>query len=252
MMKNISWFFSAIFILGISSLFAQVQFFEKGNDGIVPYIGLRASSDIQELKAGIDYTIEGKVSLGCFFLKPLSDTLYNSDPNLSSSTLNPHVAFEIIEPDKAFPLSFVIKASYEYTYGNYLIDSIGTNSAGGDSSIPLIKKSFYRNVYSGSPILTYRFYLGENGLSMPGVSYKFNYVVDSRQVNDYRTGAGNVRDKPNYIWHDFNFELPVNYMFSNVIGIAAHPEIGIRIDENYEVDLIFALNLGVLISLSDR
>src|SRR5690606_32132881 len=90
---------------------SQVQLFEAEVSGIVPYAGFKWNSGITEILVGAEYTIDGRISLGFNYSKPLSDTL-NFDPELRAYSINPYGIFEFIEPDNLKTFSFAIRADY--------------------------------------------------------------------------------------------------------------------------------------------
>ena len=104
---------------------SQVQLFEAEVSGLVPYVGFKWNSGITEMVGGLEYTIDGRTTLGFDYSKPLKDTL-SFDPQLKEYSINPYGIFEFIEPDNLKTFSFAMTRSDWYASMINAFDGIRT------------------------------------------------------------------------------------------------------------------------------
>jgi hypothetical protein len=249
----------------VSVTYSQVQIFEQGQGGLVPYIGLRATPDLRKLNLGAEYNIEGKFSLGFNYrpnkilsVKTASDTLFQNHPikvifpdaEVVPTEINPYFSFELLEPDKLMPISFSFKISYSFIQGEYRVDSVENicsivagQTVCADQEVDVLIFKHKQHVVSGGPMIGWRFYIGPNGIITPLLSYEFNYFFEDRF-------------EPNSLWksnhpmrHDINAGVPYSHMFNEHLGIMADPKLSIAIGTEKFLDMIFNLNVGLVLKL---
>jgi len=246
--------FGIIFSLLLSNLFCQVQLFEQGRSGFVPQGGVVISPNVQQWQAGGDYTIDGKFSLRLMYGQSIADTIFpltngvysevvnDSTINISKTKILPYfikptLTFELVEPDKVMPLSFALEASFLFMKGK-----------GDHITYKFIGLKHKQSIISGGPNLGIRLFVGGKGLIVPNIAYNFNYAFEERFV--FNVAKNNKHFKSDLLWHDIKVSSPFNYMFTDMFGIAAFPELLVRIGGKEKfVDLIGTFNVGFVIRI---
>ncbi|HLP40299.1 MAG TPA: hypothetical protein VK465_02220, partial [Fibrobacteria bacterium] len=192
---------------------AQVQLFEAEMSGIAPHAGGKWSQGIQEWTAGLEYTIDGRISFGFDYSKPISDTI-DWDPNLKSYTINPYGIFEFIEPDNLKSFSFAIRTDFIHE---------NTTKSESTTSDPDKLNNFNRTALGAGPIFALRIFAGEKLILIPSAGYEFFYVTHKRDQLRPEDEGGSVFDKDEVIWHDATGACAIHYHFTELLGLSFEP-----------------------------
>jgi len=237
MRKTISKAIILSVLFSVSMALGQVQLLEQGASGLIPFVGANYNQSNTTLRAGAEYNIEGKFTIGGTYSHTFSDTLFQNSPDgekILPFVVTPRIAFEFLEPDRVMPLSFTVQGSYSY-------------SSGEDTEITLpIKSTYTQHKYGGGPELGIRFFLAGTGVLVPCLGYSL-YSIGTDQVKINPTDGAGKRNKEDLIVHDITIKSPFNYMFSDLFGIVANPEVSVRIGGEKSPDFLISLDLGVLI-----
>ena len=201
-------------------VFSQVQLFEAEVSGIVPYVGLKWNSGITEYSAGMEYTIDGRTTLGFEYAAPLKDTL-TFDPTLKAYTIHPYGIFEFIEPDNLKTFSFAIRADFIHE------DTKTKPDATADS---LKYNSFSRTQLGGGPLFALRIFSSEKLVLIPSAGYEFYYVTYQRNLLT-KQGQGGVFPDGTYLWHDVTGACAVHFIINEFNGINFEPKVTAKFGE---------------------
>ncbi|MBF0433183.1 MAG: hypothetical protein HQK83_18025 [Fibrobacteria bacterium] len=254
---------------------AQVQLFENGASGLVVKPGANIHPDIIDFTTAIEYTIEGKFTIGGFYSTPIEDSLFQKWPGITagnytagsvsvpvnayskarSTSFGGYFSFEVIEPDRTFPLSFAIDVSYFRHSLELDLPYVDTTRA-TVHTLPLV--SFERHYVTGGPVMGARFYLGSNSMIVPTAAYALNYVIESRK--DIKGGILNktafvnddlqpIEDSKLFM-HDAKINCLYNIMFNSIIGMSVHPGLTLRIGGDPKIDFFGTFQLGLVLKLS--
>ncbi len=204
------------FALASSPVLSQVQLFEAEVSGIVPHAGLTWNSGISQYLAGIEYTIDGRTSLGFEYAAPLKDTL-SFDKDLKAYTIHPYGIFEFIEPDNLKTFSFAIR-----------VDFIHEDTKAKPENTPEAKKynGFSRTQMGGGPIFAMRIFSSEKLSFIPAAGYEFLYVTFKKEFLDEASGGKNgIFKDGNNLWHDLSGSCAIHYRINEFNGISFEPKI---------------------------
>jgi len=205
--------------MAASTVFSQVQLFESEVSGIVPHVGLNWNSGIQQYLAGLEYTIDGRTTLGFEYSAPLSDTL-TFDKDLKSYTIHPYGEFEFIEPDNLKTFSFAIR-----------VDFIHEGTFEKPSSTPIDQRynSFSRTEIGGGPIFALRIFSSERLAFIPAAGYEFYYVTFRKDFLDPASlgTKGTFKDGTN-IWNEVNGSCSLHYILNEFNGLTFEPKVVAR------------------------
>ncbi len=210
--------------------FSQVQLFETEVSGIVPYASVKWNQGITEWLAGLEYTIDGRTTLGFSYSKPLKDTI-SFDPGLKAYTVNPYAIFEFIEPGNLKNFSFAIRT-----------DFIHEDASKNDTTLSGFN-SFSRNQIGGGPIFALRLFNSDKLAMIPTVGYEFFYVTT--QTNNLLAAKEGFKDKVT-LWHDLVGSCPFHFVLDEYNGITVEPKVTVKIGEGHSSkDLLnIALSAG--------
>lgn len=206
--------FPLAFALATTPAFSQVQLFEAEVSGIVPHVGFNWNSGISEYVAGLEYTIDGRTTLGFDYAAPLKDTL-SFDPDLKAYTVHPYGIFEFIEPDNLKTFSFAIR-----------VDFIHEDTRAKPDNTPATKKfnSFSRTQMGGGPEFALRIFSSEKLVLVPAAGYEFFYVTFRRDFLD-NTGTGGTFKDGNHLWHDAYGSCAVHFILNEFNGLTFEPKV---------------------------
>jgi hypothetical protein len=206
--------------LAATPVFAQVQLFEQDLSGVVPYAGLKWNQAVTEAMLGVEYTIEGRATLGASYAMPLKDTIsWDSSAAFvtdkpTAYVVNPYAIFEFIEPGNLSNFSFAIRADVVYES----IDKADDNY-----------NSFRRLQMGAGPMFAWRTWTSDRFAIIPTVSYQFYYVdwkkdeLTSSESGYYRKGDG--------VANDFTFSCPFYYKLNEYHGISFEPKALVKFGE---------------------
>ncbi len=213
--------------------FSQVQLFEADVSGIVPFASVKWNQGITEWLAGLEYTIDGRTTLGFSYSKPLKDTL-SFDPELKAYTINPYAIFEFIEPDNLKNFSFAIRTDFIHE------DASKSNTEGNTGL-----NSFSRSQIGGGPIFALRLFNSDKLAMIPTVGYEFFYVT-TQSNNLSATGTGGSFPQKVTLWHDLVGSCPFHFILDEYNGITVEPKVTVKIGEGHSSkDLLnIALSAG--------
>lgn len=213
--------------------FSQVQFFEQDVSGLIPHAGFKYSSGIQEYSLGIEYNIDGRISLGFEFAKPVSDT-FSFDDKLRAYKVNPYAIFEFVEPGNLNNFSFAIR-------GDFIHENTNKDTpTEGDTAM---LNSFRRTALGGGPMFSLRIFGSEKVTMVPSVFYEFFYVSYHRDKLQNLSGDN---DDGYYLWHDLTAGYALQYRFDEFNGVTFDPRIGLEFGEGRSKDdlLSFSVRFG--------
>ena len=228
-------------LVAASTVFSQVQLFESEVSGIVPHVGLTWNSGIQQYLAGLEYTIDGRTTLGFEYSAPLKDTL-SFDKDLKSYTVHPYGEFEFIEPDNLKTFSFAIR-----------VDFIHEGTLDKPSSTPISQRynSFSRTEIGGGPVFALRIFSSERLAFIPAAGYEFYYVTFRKDFLDPATNgnSGTFKDGTN-IWHEINGSCAVHFILNEFNGITFEPKVVARFGDGLKSGdmLNVAASLGYVLA----
>jgi hypothetical protein len=193
---------------------SQVQLYEAEVSGLVPYFGVNWNSGITEATAGLEYTIDGRTTLGFNYAMPLKDTI-SFDPQLKAYEINPYGIFEFIEPDNLKTFSFALRADFIHE------DSRKTNKTVDDTAK---LNSFSRTQIGGGPIFALRIFNSDKLVMIPAAGYEFFYVTYQRnQLTNL--GTGGTFTEGDYLWHDVTGSCAFHFIFNEFNGLTIEPKI---------------------------
>lgn len=217
---------------------AQVTLFESDVSGIVPHVGVKWNQGIQEYLGGLEYTIDGRTTLGFDASKPVKDTL-TFDANLKAFSLNPYAIFEFVEPDNLKTFSFAMRADF--------IHESTTKSK--STLVPAdTLNSFSRTAWGGGPIFALRIFSSESLIIIPSAAYEFFYVTYHRDLLSSPTN-GDFK-QGDYLWHDVTGSCAFRYAFNEFNGISFEPKVVFKLGNGRAAkDLVnVAANFGYVLS----
>ena len=203
-------------------VFSQVQLFEAEVSGIVPFAGVKWNSGITEWNAGVEYTIDGRTTLGFEYAAPLKDTL-TFDPTLKAYTIHPYGIFEFIEPDNLKTFSFAIRADFIHEDTK----TKPTPKTALDSVLQY--NSFSRTLLGGGPVFALRIFSSEKLVLVPSAGYEFFYVTYQRnQLSNKNQGTF---PDGNFLWHDVTGACAVHFIINEFNGITFEPKVTAKFGE---------------------
>jgi hypothetical protein len=196
-------------------VFSQVQLFEAEVSGVVPHAIYKWNQGIQEYGLGLEYTIDGRTTLGFDYSMPTKDTL-TFDPALKAYNINPYAIFEFIEPDNLKTFSFAIRT-----------DFISEDTKQKDSGTPATKlNNFTRTAIGGGPIFALRIFSSDRLVMIPTAAYEFFYVSYSR--NDLSLPSNKGFKEGTYLWHDLIGSCPFHFIFNEFNGLTVEPKVTVK------------------------
>jgi hypothetical protein len=203
----------ALSLLVTVPAFSQVQLFEADVSGIVPFVGVKWNKGITEAMAGLEYTIDGRTTLGFSVAKPAKDTLY--DKKLKALTINPYMLFEFVEPDNLKSFSFAIRADliHELTMRDTVAGDTGNLN------------NFTRTQWGGGPIFALRIFSSESLVIIPSASYEIFYVTY------HRDNLPSEFKEENFLWHDVTGACAFNFKINEFNGVVFEPKFIAKIGE---------------------
>ncbi|MEO7424630.1 MAG: hypothetical protein ABI036_05540 [Fibrobacteria bacterium] len=218
---------------------SQVQLFESEVSGLVPYLGYKWNSGISEITGGLEYTIDGRTTLGFNYSMPLKDTL-SFDSELKAYELNPYGIFEFIEPDNLKTFSFAIRFDLIHE---------GTQKDNPTPSDPDKLNSFSRTQLGGGPIFALRIFNSDKLVMIPAAAYEFFYVTYDR-TNLQGNGTSGSFPKGDYLWHDVIGSCAFHFIFNEFNGLSFEPKVTAKFGKGRASDdlLNISANLGYVLS----
>ena len=212
---------SVAMALVATPVFSQVQLFEAEVSGLVlPYVGVKWNSGITEFQSGLEYTIDGRTTLGFEYDLPLKDTL-TFDPDLKAYTIHPYGIFEFIEPDNLKTFSFAIRADFIHE----------DTKAKPDATPDTLKyNNFSRTQLGGGPVFALRIFSSEKLVLVPAAGYEFFYVTYQRNQL-IKAGQGGVFKEGTYLWHDVFGSIAIHLKFNERFGMTFEPKVTAKIGE---------------------
>lgn len=213
--------------MATSPVFSQVQLFEAEVSGIVPHAGITWNSGITQYLGGLEYTIDGRTTLGFEYSAPFEDTL-SFDPDLKAYAVHPYGVFEFIEPDNLKTFSFALR-----------VDFIHEDTWDKPSDTQPAKKynSFSRTALGGGPVFALRIFSSERLALIPSASYEFLYVNFRKDFLDLATNgnSGTFKDGIN-LWHELAGSCAVHFIFDEFNGLSLEPKIIARLGDGLKSD----------------
>jgi hypothetical protein len=201
--------------MATSPVFSQVQLFEAEVSGIVPHAGITWNSGITQYVAGLEYTIDGRTTLGFDYAGPFSDTL-SFDPDLKAFTVHPYGLFEFIEPDNLKTFSFAVRVDFIHE---------GTKDKPDDTPPTRRYNSFSRTLLGGGPIFALRIFSSERLAIIPAAGYEFYYVRFRKDFLDPVTGNSGKFDEGTHLWHDLTGSCALHFVFNEFNGLTFEPKL---------------------------
>jgi len=212
---------SVAMVLAATPVFSQVQLFEAEVSGLVlPFFGIKWNSGITEYAAGVEYTIDGRTTLGFEYAAPLADTL-TFDPALNAYTIHPYGIFEFIEPDNLKTFSFAIRADFIHE---------DTRTKPESTPDTLKYNTFSRTQLGGGPVFALRIFSSENLILVPAAGYEFFYVTYQRNQL-IKAGQSGVFKEGTYLWHDVFGSVAIHFKFNERFGMTFEPKVTAKIGE---------------------
>lgn len=205
--------------------YSQVQLFEAEVSGIVPYAGFKWNSAISEYAVGLEYTIDGRTTLGFNYSRPLKDTL-SFDPELKAYSINPYGIFEFIEPDNLKTFSFAIRADFINE------DTQKDNPTVNDKDK---LNSFKRTLMGGGPIFALRIFSSDRLVMIPSAAYELFYVTWQRNMLTDLGNGGNFSDGET-LWHDIVGGCAFRFILNEFNGIVFEPKVVFKLGEDRSSD----------------
>jgi hypothetical protein len=194
--------------------FSQVQLFEAEVSGIVPYAAVKWNSGITQWAAGMEYTIDGRTTLGFDYSQPLKDTL-SFDSELKSYMINPYGIFEFIEPDNLKTFSFAIRA-------DFINEDTRKKNPTPDDTLKL--NSFSRTQLGGGPIFALRIFNSDKLAMIPSVGYEFFYVTYQKNQLT-KGGTAGTFTEGDYLWHDVTGACAFHFILNEFNGLTFEPKV---------------------------
>ena len=201
--------------MATSPVFSQAQLFEAEVSGIVPHAGITWNSGITQYLAGIEYTIDGRTSLGFEYSAPMGDTL-TFDPELKAYSIHPYGLFEFIEPDNLKTFSFAMRVDFIHE----------DTRAKPASTLPSQYNSFSRTLLGGGPIFALRIFSSERLALVPAAGYEFYYVTFSKSQLVSNT-SGKPEEGTN-LWHDAYASCAFHFILNEFNGLTLEPKVTAR------------------------
>lgn len=207
-------------VLAISPVLAQVQLFEQDLSGVVPYAGVKWNQAVTEAQAGIEYTIEGRATLGLAYALPLKDTIswdssaaYVTDKP-TAYVVNPYAIFEFIEPGNLSNFSFAFRADVVYESINKAESNYNT----------------YRKLQlGGGPQFAWRSWGSDRLAIIPTVTYQFFYV--SWKKDELVSDVRGLYSEDEGVANDFTFACPFYYKLNEFHGLSFEPKAMVKFGE---------------------
>jgi hypothetical protein len=215
-------------------VFSQVQLFESEVSGVVPFLGFKWNAGISELTGGLEYTIDGRTTLGFSYSKPLEDTL-SFDPELKAYSINPYGIFEFIEPDNLKTFSFALRFDLIHE------DTQKDNATPSDTAK---LNSFSRTQIGGGPIFALRIFNSDKLVMIPAAAYEFFYVTFDRTALQ-GTGTSGSFPKGDYLWHDVSGSCAFHIIFNEFNGMTFEPKVTAKFGKGRSSDDL--LNVSAII-----
>jgi hypothetical protein len=218
---------------------SQVQLFEAEVSGLVPYVGFDWNSGISKVTGGIEYTIDGRTTLGFNYAKPLKDTL-TFDPELKAYEIHPYGIFEFVEPDNLKTFSFAIRADFIHE------DSKKSNATLDDTQK---LNSFSRTQMGGGPIFALRIFNSDRLVMIPAAGYEFFYVTYQRNQLK-QAGQGGAFTEGDYLWHDITGSCAFHFIFNEFNGMTFEPKVTAKLGKGRTADdlLNVSANVGYVLA----
>lgn len=198
-------------------VFSQVQLFEQDLSGLVPYVGLKWNQNVTEMGLGVEYSIEGRTTLGFAGNLPLADTLkwensYTADKP-KAYVLNPYAIFEFFEPGNLSTFSFAIRT-----------DMYWEDLRKADDN----RNDFSRMLIGGGPVFASRIWTSDRFAVIPTAYYEFFYTRWRKTIL-LAPPPGQVVNKSNStngdgIAHDISLSCAFYYKFSETLGFSFEPK----------------------------
>ncbi len=229
----------ALVLLAALPVLSQVQLFESEVSGLVPSLGFKWNTGISELTAGLEYTIDGRTTLGFSYAKPLQDTL-TFDSELKEYEINPYGIFEFIEPDNLKTFSFALRFDLIHE------DTRKDNPTPSDTNK---LNNFSRTQIGGGPIFALRIFSSDKLVLIPAAAYEFYYVTFDR-TNLQGTGTSGSFPKGDYLWHDLSGSCAFHFIFNEFNGITVEPKVTAKFGTGRSSDdlLNVSANVGYVLS----
>jgi hypothetical protein len=202
--------------MATSPVFSQAQLFEAEVSGIVPHAGITWNSGITEYLAGLEYTIDGRTSLGFDYSAPLGDTI-SFDPELKAYTIHPYGMFEFIEPDNLKTFSFAMRVDFIHE---------DTWAKDGPASEANTYNSFSRTMLGGGPVFALRIFSSERLAIIPAAGYEFYYVTTSKTELVSKTSG--KPEEGTHLWHDAYGSCALHFILNEFNGISFEPKVTAR------------------------
>jgi hypothetical protein len=219
--------------LVVMPAFSQVQLFEQDLSGLVPYLGIKWNQSVAEAQAGLEYSIEGRTTLGFAYTSPLSDTIkwdgsYYQGDKPRTDVINPYMVFEFIEPGNLSTFSFAFRA--DMLYETLIKDEKNHNN-------------FHRLYIGGGPIFAIRSWTSDRLALIPTASYEFFYVEWKKDL--LLSPSSGKPTKGKGIAHDFIASCPVYYKFNEFHGMVVEPKGVFKLGETRGTKDLINLQLQV-------
>jgi hypothetical protein len=224
--------------MATSPAFSQAQLFEAEVSGIVPHAGITWNSGITQYFAGLEYTIDGRTSLGFDYGAPLSDTL-SFDPDLKAFTIHPYGVFEFIEPDNLKTFSFAMR-----------VDFIHEDTKAKPDNTPATQRfnSFSRTLLGGGPIFALRIFSSERLALIPSAGYEFFYVNYSK--SHLLSNTSGKPEEGTHLWHDAYGTCAVHFILNEFNGLTFEPKVAARFGDGLKSSdmLNVTANIGYVLA----
>lgn len=221
--------------MATSPVFSQVQLFEAEVSGIVPHVGFNWNSGVSQYLAGLEYTIDGRTTLGFDYAAPLKDTL-TFDKDLKEYSIHPYGIFEFIEPDNLKTFSFALRVDFVHE---------ATWAKPDDTDPKLRYNSFSRTLLGGGPVFALRIFSSERLALIPAAGYEFYYVTFRKDFLDPVTGNSGSFDDGNNLWHDVTGSCAVHYLFNEFNGLTVEPKVTARFGDGLKSSDMLNVGLSV-------
>jgi hypothetical protein len=202
--------------MATSPVFSQAQLFEAEVSGIVPHAGATWNSGITQYLLGLEYTIDGRTSLGFDYSAPFSDTL-SFDPELKAYTVHPYGMFEFIEPDNLKTFSFAMRVDFIHE---------DTWAKAESDTTPSKYNSFSRTMLGGGPIFALRIFSSEKLAIVPAAGYEFYYVTSSKTELVSKTSG--KPEEGSHLWHDAYGSCALHFILNEFNGLSFEPKVTAR------------------------
>jgi hypothetical protein len=188
--------------MATSPVFSQAQLFEAEVSGIVPHAGITWNSGITQYLAGLEYTIDGRTSLGFDYSAPLSDTI-SFDPDLKSYTIHNLKTF-----------SFAMRVDFIHQ---------DTWAKDGPSNVANTYNSYSRTMLGGGPIFALRIFSSERLAIIPAAGYEFYYVTTSK--TELVSNTSGKPEDAKHLWHDAYGSCALHFILNEFNGFSLEPKV---------------------------